>query len=120
MAHTPTLADLTTAVRRFRDDRNWKQFHTPKDLAISIVLEASELLEQFQWKTDDAVRAHLADSAGRAAVTDELADVLLLLVNAADVLEVDLLPAAFDKLARNAAKYPVEKSRGNAQKYDSL
>ncbi len=111
---------LVTAVRRFRDERDWAQFHNPKDLAVSIAIEAAELLEQFQWKDARAAAAHVADDAGRRAVGDEMADVLILLVSCADTLGVDLVAAAHDKLARNAVKYPVEKARGNAAKYDRL
>ncbi len=117
---SPTFDDLVHAVRRFRDDRDWAQFHTPKDLAVSVAIEAAELLEHFQWKDADAVRAHLADAASRDAVAAEMADVLLLLVGCADAAGVDLLSAAFAKLEANAAKYPVEKARGRADKYDRL
>lgn len=111
---------LVDAVRRFRDERDWSQFHNPKDLAVSVAIEAAELLEHFQWKTPDEVRAHLGNPDALAAVSDEMADVLLLLVSCADTLGVDLLDAAFRKLVKNAAKYPVEKARGSAAKYDRL
>ncbi len=117
------LRDLDTiesAVRRFRDERDWARFHTPKDLAVSISIEAAELLEHFQWKTPAEVETALADPTKRRAVEDELADVLLLLVSAADRIGVDLHAVALRKLAENALKYPVEKSRGRADKYDQL
>ncbi len=111
---------LVAAVRRFRDERDWARFHNPKDLAVSVAIEAAELLEQFQWRDADAVAAHLADPEGRRAVADEVADVLLLLVSLGDASGIDLLEAARAKLAQNAAKYPVEKARGRADKYDRL
>jgi NTP pyrophosphatase (non-canonical NTP hydrolase) len=119
-AERGSFEDLVTSVRAFRDDRDWAQFHNPKDLAVSITIEAAELLEQFQWKDADEVRAHLRNPETRNAVSDEMADVLILLVSCADTLGVDLLDAAFRKLEKNAAKYPVEKARGRADKYDRL
>ena len=112
--------DLVAAVRAFRDERDWAQFHNPKDLAVSISIEAAELLEHFQWKDAAEVEAHVRNPEALRAVSDEMADVLILLVSCADRLGVDLLAAAHDKLARNAEKYPVEKARGRADKYDRL
>ncbi len=118
--HSERFDELARRVRQFRDDRDWLQFHRPKDLAISIALEAAELLEHFQWKTDAEVEADLREPGHRDELAREMADVLILLVSAADVLDVDLLDAAFAKVALNAEKYPVERSRGNARKYDRL
>jgi NTP pyrophosphatase (non-canonical NTP hydrolase) len=114
------MDDLLRAVRRFRDEREWKPFHNPKDLAISISLEAAELLEHFQWKGPAEVEAFLQDEANRGRVAQEMADVLILLVSLADALGLDLLQAARSKLAENARKYPVERAKGNARKYDEL
>lgn len=111
---------LEDAVRRFRDEREWRRFHTPKDLAVSVAIEAAELLEHFQWRTDEETRGDLADPARREAVAKEMADVLLLLTSLADVLGVDLHAAALAKLAENARKYPVERARGTAAKYTRL
>lgn len=111
---------LVEAVRRFRDDRDWARFHNPKDLAVSIAIEAAELLEHFQWKDPDEVRATLGNPDALRAVSDEMADVLILLVSCADTVGVDLVEAAFLKLEENAAKYPVDKARGRADKYDRL
>jgi NTP pyrophosphatase (non-canonical NTP hydrolase) len=110
------LRTLTHAILHFRDQRDWKQFHTPKDQALSLVLEAAELLEIFQWKNGDELDRHL--ESNRAALEDELADVLgwLLLISADQGID---LAAAFEKkLAKNCAKYPVERVRGSAKKYD--
>lgn len=114
------FGELEDRVRRFRDERDWRKFHTPKDLAASVAIEAAELLEHFQWRTDDETRAELADPAKRDAIAAEMADVLILLLSAADVLGVDLHAATLRKIEANARKYPVEKSKGRADKYDRL
>lgn len=111
---------LLDRVRAFRDERDWRRFHTPKDLAVSLSIEAAELLEHFQWKTDAEVAADLADASRRAEVGREMADVLILLLSAADVVGVDLHAATLAKIEENARKYPVERSRGRADKYDRL
>ena len=111
---------LADAVRNFRDERDWKQFHRPKDLALSIAIESGELLEHFQWRTDDEIAARLSDAGARDAVGKEMADILILLISASDVLGIDLIATARAKLAENAAKYPIAKSRGRADKYDRL
>ena len=102
-------------VIQFRDERNWRQFHTPKDLAISLSLEAAELLEVFQWSgTDLACRDRLD------RIREELADVLSYCVLMADVCGLDLDEILREKVAKNEAKYPVEKARGRADKYTEL
>ena len=112
--------DLVRAVLAFRDARDWKQFHNPKDLAISISLEAAELLEHFQWKTPAEVAAHLADPRRREEVADEMADVQCLLLALGDAAGVDLHAATLRKLRKAARKYPVRKARGSARKYTEL
>ena len=102
-------------VVQFRDDRNWLQFHTPKDLAISLNLEAAELLEVFQWSGTDL---ECRDKLGR--IREELADVLSYCVLMADVCGLDLDEILNAKVDQNAAKYPVEKARGSAAKYTEL
>lgn len=114
------MDDLVKAVVAFRDARDWHQFHNPKDLAISICLEAAELLEPFQWKRSEEIRAFLAEDENLRRVSQEMADVLILLISMADVLGIDLVEAARAKLDENARKYPVERARGNATKYDAL
>jgi NTP pyrophosphatase (non-canonical NTP hydrolase) len=111
---------LIKAVLAFRDERDWRQFHNPKDLAISICLEAAELLESFQWKGPDEIAAFLAEDDNRRRVGEEMADVLILLVSMADVIGINLVEAARGKLAVNGRKYPVERAKGNAKKYDAL
>ena len=100
---------------KFRDDRDWRQFHTPKDLAISLNLEAAELLELFQWSGTDL---ECRDKLGR--IREELADVLSYCVLMADVCGLDLDEILNAKVDQNAAKYPVEKARGSAAKYTEL
>ena len=117
-APDPTLQALREAMRRFAAERDWDQFHSPKNLAAALSVEAAELLEHFQWLTEDASRALPAEA--RARVAEEMADVLLYLVRLADKLDVDLAAAAVAKIARNAEKYPVEKSRGSSRKYTEL
>jgi NTP pyrophosphatase (non-canonical NTP hydrolase) len=114
------MDDLVKAVVAFRDARDWRQFHNPKDLAISICLEAAELLELFQWKRPEEIRAFLAEDENLRRVGQEMADVLILLISMADVLRIGLVEAARAKLDENARKYPVERARGNATKYDAL
>jgi NTP pyrophosphatase (non-canonical NTP hydrolase) len=114
------MEELVRAILAFRDARDWRQFHNPKDLAISISLEAAELLEHFQWKTPAEVEGYLAGVDPRRRVGEEMADVLILLVSLADVLGLNLVEAAREKLAENARKYPVERARGSAAKYDAL
>lgn len=114
------MEELIREVLAFRDQREWGQFHTPKELAISVCLEAAELLEHFQWKREAEVEAYLAEAAHRQRVGQEMADVLILLISLADAVGLDLVAAARAKLAENARKYPVERSRGHARKYDAL
>ena len=102
-------------VIRFRDDRDWRQFHTPKDLAISLSLEAAELLELFQWSGTD-----LECTEKREKLREELADVLSYCILMADVCGLDLDEIMNEKITKNEAKYPVEKARGNAAKYTEL
>ena len=110
------LSDETIQrVLQFRDDRDWRQFHTPKDLAISMSLEAAELLEVFQWSGTDL---ECRDKLGK--IREELADVLSYCILMADVCGLDLDEIMNEKVVKNEAKYPVEKARGSAAKYTEL
>lgn len=102
-------------VIQFRDNRDWNQFHNPKDLAISISLEAAELLELFQWSGGD-----LEVEQKQAAMKDELADIMIYCIYMADALGIEIPEAISEKVAKNDAKYPTEKSRGVARKYTEL
>lgn len=110
------LRSLRNALRVFAKDREWDQFHSPKNLAIAVSVEAAELLEHFQWRRNEEA----LDSATRNKVAEEMADVLLYLIRLADKLDVDLLGAADRKMKANARKYPVETSRGSSKKYTGL
>jgi NTP pyrophosphatase (non-canonical NTP hydrolase) len=112
--------ELVSRVVRFRDDRDWARFHNPKDLSMSIAIEAAELLELFQWKDPEEIAAFLSTEEGRRRVSEEMADVLILLLSASDAMGIDLYEATLSKIRINAEKYPVEKARGNARKYDRL
>lgn len=111
------LSRLRQAVAQFARERDWERFHSPKNLAMALAGEAGELLELFQWLSEDESRQVARDPATARAVRDEIADVLVYLVRLAAVLEVDLDEAVRSKLAANAAKYPVALARGNATKY---
>lgn len=102
-------------ILKFRDDRDWKRFHNPKDLAISISLEAAELLEAFQWSAEDVVCKDKKEK-----IKEELADVLNYCVLMADACELDIDEIILEKIKRNNEKYPVEKARGSAMKYTEL
>jgi dCTP diphosphatase len=112
------LSQLRDALRDFASERDWDKFHSPKNLAAALCVEAAELLERFQWLTEDESRNLPATEL--AKVREEMADVLNYLVRLADKLDVNLLEAARDKLQLNAQKYPVDKSRGSAKKYSEL
>ncbi len=113
-----TLRQLTALANRFRDERDWRQFHNFKDMALSLTLEAAELAELMQWKTGEELNAHLA--ANRDRVGEELSDILYWLLTIASDLEIDLDSAFRSKLKANAKKYPVEKSKGKSTKYTEL
>jgi len=108
------LDTLRDRLRAFALARDWGPFHSPKNLACALSVEAAELLEPFQWMTEDQSRA--PDDATRDRIADEAADVLLYLIQLADRLDIDLLQAAHRKMARNAERYPVESARGNSRK----
>jgi NTP pyrophosphatase (non-canonical NTP hydrolase) len=111
------VSALQQAVARFVREREWERFHSPKNLAMALAGEVGELLELFQWLSEDESREVARNPATARAVRDEIADVLVYLVRLAAVLEVDLDEALRSKLAANAAKYPVALARGNASKY---
>jgi len=113
-----SLLRLRDALREFAAERDWEQFHSPRNLATALLVEAAELLEPFQWLDDEQASNLPPDT--RAAVEQELADVLLYLVRLADRLDVDLAAAAQAKIVRNAMKYPIEKARGSSRKVDEL
>lgn len=111
---------LQEKFRQFARARDWEQFHTPKNIAIALSVEAAELMEHFQWLTDVQSQAIMNKAESAQEVTDELADVFLYLLRLADLLNVDLEQAALQKMQRNAEKYPVHLAKGNATKYTKL
>lgn len=113
-----SMPDLRDTVRAFAQARDWEQFHSPKNLAMALSVEVAELVEHFQWLSEqDSARP---DERAKAAIAQEIGDVLIYLTRLADVLGIDPLQAAFDKVEINASKYPVEKSRGHNRKYTDL
>ncbi len=109
------LTNLTNLVVKFRDARDWKQFHNPKDTSLSLVLEAAELMEHFQWKNAEEIEAYL--KTNKDDVAEELADVLYWVLLIGHDLNIDIPKAFKAKLKKNDEKYPVEKSKGRHSKY---
>ena len=112
------VESITEQIRQFRDARDWAQFHTPKDMAMAISIEASELLEHFLWKSPDECEQRL--TSHRDKIEEEVADIAIYLFELADNLGIDLIGAMERKLARNDEKYPVEKAKGSNAKYNEL
>jgi NTP pyrophosphatase (non-canonical NTP hydrolase) len=109
---------LINSLRQFSKDRDWEQFHSPKNLACALSVEVSEVLEHFQWLPEDQSRSISREL--RAEVSEELADVFLYLLQLSDALGVNLVESAHRKIAVNASKYPVDKSKGKSTKYTKL
>lgn len=112
------IKNLTKRIIKFRDARDWKQFHNPKDLAISLSLEASEFLEHFQWKSEKEIEEYV--KSNKDEIADELADVLNYLLLTAHDLDIDIADALNKKIDRSEIKYPIEKAKGKHTKYDKL
>ena len=110
-----SLKNLRAKVNAFVAERDWAQFHTPKNLAMAMIVEAAELVEQFQWDTPQESQTLTPEK--REAVAHELADTFVYLLRIAEVLQIDLIDAAHKKIALNAIKYPVDKAKGNNTKY---
>ena len=112
------IKSIIEKIKKFRDDRDWMQFHDHKNMAISIILEASELLEHFQWKTIEEAKEYAKHN--HEEIKDEIADVALFLFELADNLGINLIEAMERKLKKNELKYPVEKAKGKHTKYNKL
>jgi len=117
---TTTIQQLKEMLISFRDARDWKQFHTPKNLTQAISIEANELMQEFLWKTDDEITKLLDDDNFRKKVSYELADVMAFCLNLANRTNIDLSEAMSNKMLENKKKYPVEKAKGNATKYNEF
>jgi len=115
--HTP-LEEVRSALRRFNSERDWARYHSPRNLAMALSVEAGELLELYLWSADDGPQPPVASR--EAKVADEAADVLICLLNLCEAAGVDLSAAVHDKLARNARKYPVDRARGRLEKSTEL
>lgn len=113
---TDTLHQLAQRLDQFAQERDWKQFHSPKNLASALVVEAGELLEHFQWLTE--AQSHSLDAEKKQAVAFEMADVLLYLVQMSSVMGIDLMDAAQRKMAINAQRFPVDVATGSGKKWD--
>jgi dCTP diphosphatase len=113
-----SLESLQKDIRKFCDDRDWDQFHNPKDLSISLALEAAEVMEHFQWKNADEMTAHTKKH--KKEVGEELADVFYWTLLLANKLDIDLVDAFNSKMIKNEQKYPVEKAKGSHKKYTEL
>jgi NTP pyrophosphatase (non-canonical NTP hydrolase) len=116
----PDLQKTIDSIKKLRDDRDWKQFHNPKNLAISISLEANELLEHFQWLNMEQSENYANNPENREELADEMADILHYLLELSDNLGIDILKASESKIKKAEEKYPVDKSKGRAVKYDKL
>jgi NTP pyrophosphatase (non-canonical NTP hydrolase) len=113
-----TTKDITKRIIAFRDARDWKQFHNPKDVALSLVLEATEVMEHFQWKSAEEMKKYIKEN--KIAIGEELADVLYWVLLMGHDLDIDVLSALDNKMKINEAKYPVEKAKGKHTKYNKL
>jgi NTP pyrophosphatase (non-canonical NTP hydrolase) len=112
------IKDLTEKIKKFRDDRDWKQFHNPKDVSLSLVLEATEVMEHFQWKNQQEMDEHLRNN--KDTIGKELADVLYWVLLISHDFGIDIKEALEKKIEENDKKYPVEKAKGKHTKYNQL
>ena len=117
---TTTTADLKARVLAFARERDWEQFHAPKNLSMALAAEAAELMEHFLWVTPEASREVAVDPAKRAKIAEELADIVIYALEFANITGLDVATIIGAKMEANAKKYPVEKSRGRAEKYTEL
>ncbi|MPV36120.1 nucleotide pyrophosphohydrolase [Georgenia subflava] len=114
------ISDVLTRLRDFTDERDWAQFHTPRNLVLALVGEVGELAEVVQWRTDEEVLEHARTAEGHEALADEIADVFTYLLGIADALDIDLDEAVNAKITKNAEKYPAHLARGSNAKYTEL
>lgn len=120
MDATTSVDKLKALVKRFCEERDWDQFHGPKDLAIGLVTEASELLELFRFKTENEIQHLINSSEKRKLIEEELADTFYFLIRFSQRYKIDLTQSLIDKMEKNALRYPVEKSKGNNKKYNEF
>lgn len=115
-----TVAEIKTRVLSFARERDWEQFHAPKNLSMALAAEAGELMEHFLWATPEASRMIATDTAKRKKIEEELADVVIYALEFANMTGIDVAAAIEAKMAANAAKYPVDKAKGRSDKYTEL
>ena len=112
------IEKLSKKIRKFNKDRDWEQFHNPKDFALSLSLEAAEVLEHFQWKNGKEVDEYVKNN--KEEIADEIADVFVYLLELCNILGIDIIKATNKKMAKNAKKYPIQKAKGRSDKYNKL
>lgn len=117
---TTTFAEVKAAISAFADERDWQQYHDPKNLVMAIASEVGELAEHFRWVTNEESHHTAVDQQHAEAVAHELADVLMFAIEFASVCEIDIVSAISEKLQINAVRYPVAKAKGSSRKYDQL
>jgi len=117
---TASLAELKSRIQAFARERDWEQFHAPKNLSMALAAEAAELMEHFLWSTPEESRGRAADATRRARIEEELADVVIYALEFANITGIDVAGAVEAKMAANARKYPVEKAKGRSEKYTEL
>ena len=120
MAKSEQLVAIENLIRTFSEVRDWDQFHTPKNLVLAATTELGELAELFQWKTDQEVETFLQSQEGKQQISEEIADVAIYLMRLCQKTEIDFIEAISSKIAINEVKYPIEKSKGNSQKYNKF
>ncbi len=114
------VSELKEIVKKFCEERDWDQFHSPKDLAIGLVTESSELLEIFRFKSNEEIKSYLDDSVKREQINDEVSDIFYFVLRFAQLYKLDLVSELNKKLAKNAIKYPVARAKGSNKKYNEL
>jgi dCTP diphosphatase len=120
MSEKDSLAHIEGLIAKFSMDRDWDQFHTPKNLIMAATSEIGELAELLQWKSDREIEAFLQSPEGKQQLSEEIADVAVYLIRLCQKTNIDFVEAIVNKIAVNEKKYPIEKSKGNAQKYNKL
>jgi len=113
-----SIKELTRRIVEFRNARDWKQFHNPKDVALSLVLEAGEVVEHFQWKSQGEIKRYL--ETNKEAIGEELADVLYWVLLMSHDLDIDITHSLEEKIKKNEVKYPLEKAKGSSRKHNQL
>ena len=114
------VSDLQRKVASFVHERNWEKFHTPKDLALSIVVESAELLELFQWKNNSEIQGLLKDTKYRKKIEEEMADIMIYILVLSNTLDTDLAKVVLQKIQTNRDRYPIQKAKGKGTKYTEL